>query len=354
MALALVVGGCTPMRSGPVTDRPLQPVTETSDGPSENNRDTNLSERNPLHVLNELSLRDLVADGEGQRFIVQDQKMALYLVDADGKTHLGEAPGIQLLAAWDMNDHGYAFARKSATGKGYEIVRVGHAGSQVLAQAVGDPGAIQFVGQEVHFIDAEGWKAVPLSGGAVLKAPLALGPRGNQKAWCAWPRTGPVCLGGYWNGAPGSETSLTIVRAGEWTDVMAKGDYHILGSGAVSKDGRLVAASLGARSAGATSLGKVVVSWLDENGTPVRTKAFALLARELAFDAYGRLVVHAYPPDGSGPGIIAFLDLDDGSTSLVSEESGQGHFAFTMEPSQKKLYLLPADGGMREVSLAAP
>ncbi|HLN64237.1 MAG TPA: hypothetical protein VK464_22175 [Symbiobacteriaceae bacterium] len=305
--------------------------------------------------LRDLALRDLVAAGSGGRFIVQDQAKSLYLVSDAGKVHLGAAPEIGLVAAWGQNDFGYAFARKADDGSAYEIVGVGHEGSKVLAKAVGYPGAMQFIGQELHYIDAEGWKVVTWSGAPVLKAPLAFGPRANQPAWCAWLVTGPVCIGGYWDPVATEPPGLTVVRAGEPPRRVAPtGAYPVLGAGAVSRDGRLLAASLGARSAGAGNPGAVVVAWLDESGAPTRSKVFPLLVSELAFDAYGRLIAHVYPPDGSGPGSIVGLNLEDGSTAVLLDESAQGPYSVRMAPDQKWLYVLPVGGGFREIPLDPP
>lgn len=306
-------------------------------------------------ILRDLALRDLLADGSGRRFIVQDQGRSLYLVSDAGKVHLGEAPEIGLVAAWGQNDFGYAFARKADDGSAYEIVGVGHEGSKVLAKAVGYPGAMQFIGQELHYIDAEGWKAVTWSGAPALRARLALGPRANQPAWCAWLETGPLCLGGYWAPAATEPPGLTVVRAGEPSRPVAPtGSYPILGAGAVSSDGRLLAASLGTRSAGAGNPGAVVVAWLDESGAPTRSKVFPLLARELAFDAYGRLIAHVYPPDGSGRGSIVGLNLEDGSTAVLMDQPAPGPYSFRLAPDQKWLYLLPVGGGVREIPLDPP
>lgn len=354
LGIAMLISGCTstPLVS-PDVSRPSEPVVQKPEVAA-NPHESDLAGR--VDILAGLSLRDVVADSTGRSFIVQDENMSLFRVSASaGTSRLGEAPEIGLLAAWGENDYGFAFARKSATDTSYEIVGVGHAGSKVLAKAVGYPGDIKFIGQEVHFIDSEGWKAVTWSGSPVLKASLSLGPRGNQRAWCAWSTPAPFCIGGYWDPANDSSTELTIVRAGEPAhNIMTKGPYPILGAGDVSTDGRLVAASLGARSAGAPSPGKVVVAWLDQEGMPMKTKEFPLLARELFFDASGRLIAHVYPQDGAGNGDILILNPDDGSTVTLGQQAPSGPYSLNIAPDRKKLYILPAAGGVRGFSLATP
>lgn len=355
LAIALLVSGCTSTRSvSPDMSRPSEPLAQTSDD-AHKSPGANLGDWHALDILEGLSVRDVVSDSTGKQFIVQDQSMSLFLVSATGKIQLGKAPDIGLLAAWGENDFGYAFARKSETGKSYEIVGVGHEGNKVLAETVGYPGALQFVGQEVHFIDAEGWKVVKWSGSPILKAPLSLGPRANQRAWCVWSKTGPLCIGGYWDPTTDSSIRLTVVRAGEpGKEIVPKGPYPILEAGAFSSDGRLLAASLGARSTGAISPGNVVVAWLDEAGVPEKTKEFPILAKEIAFDAYGRLIIHLYPPDGAGNGSIAILNTADGTTVSLTMQTAAGPYSFTMSPDRKQLYILPVGGGASEVLLAAP
>lgn len=261
---------------------------------------------------------------------------------------------MDLVAAWGLNDYGYTFARKSTTADGYEIVGVGHEGSKVLARTIGYPGALQFVGREVHFVDSEGWKAVTWSGEPVLKDGLPLGPRANQAAWCAWLEAGPICIGGYWGGSADLAKELTVVRAGKPPQpILAKGEFPILAYGAVSANGRVLAANLGARSAGAENPGKVVVAWFDDEGKLARTKEFPVMARKLAFDADGRLIAHIYPSDGAGNGSIAFVDLEAGTTSPVATQGIEGPFRFVMAPDRTTLYILTGKG-VQEIGLDKP
>lgn len=334
--VAIVLSACTP--AAPVTRPPAE-----GPGPA-------APKASPLDALAHLSVRSLLPDGRGEQFIVLDGAGQLYRVGPGGQSQLGKAPDLGLVAAWGPNDTGYAFARRTSDGTAYEIVGVGHEGSKVLAVAAGYPGAMHFQGQELHFIDAQGWKVVGWSAPPAMKAPLPLGPRANQKAWCAWLDTGPLCVGGYWDGRGDSAAGdrLTVVRAGAApVEVLSKGRHPILAGAAFTNDGRKLAANLGARSAGSGEPGRVVVAWLDDSGRPVNMKEFPMVVRELGFDAYRRLVVRQYPGDGSGQGRIVALDPETGQTSPVTDEPG----SFVVAPGGKQLYLISNAGLVRLIDL---
>jgi hypothetical protein len=296
-----------------------------------------------------MRVRDLLPDPTGTTFLVLDGDLQIYLVTPSAKTRLGATPELgKLIAAWH-GSNGWAFARKREQGEGYEIVGVGHEGSRVLATAKGYPGAMRFVGEELHFIDSEGWKAVSWGGEPVLKARMDLGMRSNQTAWCAWLADGPRCAAGYWDGGRGDDDGMlsVVLPTGEKVAIASRGIHPILASAAFSRDGRMLAAVLGARSAGADSHGRVTVAWLDEAGRPTKERDFPLIARSVYFDDTGRLIVESFPKNDFREGELLFLDPDTGATRPVMEQPLRGYSVI----AGKHIYLIGIEGAVNLIEL---
>lgn len=303
----------------------------------------------PVARLGNIPVRELLPGPDGDEFLVQDSSMRLWYVGAGGQTALGESPGLCLVGAFGPD--GYAYARKQTGGSGYEVVGVGREGSQRFA-AAGYPGALHFEGATLAFVDAEGWKTVAPGAEPVLKARMDLGLRANQNAWCAWPGGVPTCLGGYWSHSTTGYDDLTVVRGGRDPVVAApKGQHPVLGEGAFAPDGRMAAAVLGARSAGAASHGRVVAVFLDEAGSVAGTRDFDLVARSVGIDARGRLIVQAWPDnaDGTRGSRIFAIDPGSGAAQTITEMGFRGTFAMT--PGGNRLYLISAAGAVSAVSL---
>lgn len=288
-----------------------------------------------LSMLEQLQVRNILPDGQGRQFLVQDLNMGIHKVGPEGIIFLGEAPEIELTAAWSAEDSMYAYARKAPGGDTYQIVWV-KGGETVTATAAGFPGALSFQGQSLYFMDAQGWQVFHWAEGPQLKAPLVLVGRANKKAWCHWSIAGPLCVGGY------DDDHILLLRAGEPpVRITSKDNHPILGDAAFSLDGTIVAVSLGSRSAGAPALGRVVVAWLNEGGEPVRTRDLPILASQVGIDVRGRLVLSEFSPDGSGPAKLMARDLGTGQTTTLSERIAG---PYVMSPDRKWLFLLPGWG----------
>jgi hypothetical protein len=178
---------------------------------------------------------------------------------------------------------------------------------------------------------------------------MNLGMRSNQTAWCAWLADGPRCAAGYWDGGHGDDDGMlsVVLPTGEKRVVAPRSIHPILAHAAFSRDGRMLAAVLGARSAGADSHGRVTVAWLDEAGRPTKERDFPLIARSVAFDDSGRLIVENFPANDFRDGQLVFLDLDTGTTHPVMAQPLRGYSVL----AGSHIYLIGIEGSVNLLAL---
>lgn len=304
-------------------------------------------------LFNGLKVRELLPDTSGVRFLVQDEALHLYLVAPDGVTELGEAPDIGLVAAWQSDGPGYAYAMKVPGTENYAVVTVNADGQKRVVEASGYPGAITFWGQGLHWIDADGWKMAAGDEPTTLLAHLNLPNRTANRAWCTWLPGGPLCVGGY--ATPGGETadSLTLVQAhGEPISLVRTGEKLALRSAIFTPDGRVVVTNLQKPGNPTVYPEPLVAVWLDEQGRPSKRKAYPLMTGQIAFDAWGRLVALERPEQDAEFGRIILLDLESGTPTTLLTPKAPTQFA--MSADGRRLYLVSDGAKVEFLPLSGP